>query len=131
MARYSTADVRVVQDLVNKAVKAALAGTGFEIENTKGTYGDKLAVSVNFKRAGEAGANDVRDKWNAYCGLYDLKPTDFEATFVNGGKTYKAVGFNLNRPKYPLVGVEVETGKTLFFTELSISKIKRNALVAA
>ncbi|MFA5419525.1 MAG: hypothetical protein WC341_13825 [Bacteroidales bacterium] len=84
--------------------------------------------SVHFKievtEMGKNGETPGQQDFNTYCGLYGLKPEDFGQVFTSGTRQFKLVEICPNRPKYPLVGEDIVTGKRFKFVASTAQLIR-------
>lgn len=55
---------------------------------------------------------------------FGVKESDLNKLFPYGDKLYKFVGLMPSRPKYPVLGQDVKTGKNFKFAEEVLQKIK-------
>ncbi|MFA6569974.1 MAG: hypothetical protein WCT77_01920 [Bacteroidota bacterium] len=60
-----------------------------------------------------------------YGDMYNVKETDLNKMFTYAGKSYKFVGLMPSRPKYPVVGQDVRTGKKFKFGEEVLTKLAK------
>lgn len=49
--------------------------------------------------------------------MFNIKETDLGKTFTSNGDTFKFVGIMPNRPKFPILGEDVNNGKLYKFNE--------------
>lgn len=57
--------------------------------------------------------------------LFGISGKDYGKTFFSNGETFKLVGLAPSRPKYPVIGESVRTGKKFKFTESVLSQLKK------
>lgn len=110
--------IRAAEEAVAKI--AAEHGLSFHFGNCK--FDDlKAELKAEFKVADQA-KNEAheREQFSLGCSIFfnlNLTPADYGAFLGNhNGEDVFLVGFNLNRPKYALMGRTV-TGKAVNFTE--------------
>lgn len=124
MQKYTIAEIKAVQKLVDEAVAKALVGTGFEVAGSKGTYGDTLAVKISFQHADPAKKVAAeRHDWNQLCSLFGLKPEHYGAEITHKGEVYIAVGFEPRRSKFPLRVKGKTNGRVILLTQMSIDRL--------
>lgn len=68
----------------------------------------------------EALEADAKRKFEQSCGYVGLLTTDYKREFEDNGRKFKLVSIELNRPKFPFVGVAAD-GKRFKFTKVSFS----------
>ena len=76
---------------------------------------------------------NARRELDVYGGYYGLKGDDYGAVFTVQGKRFKLTGVSPSRPKFPLDGECLRTGKSFKFTESVKAQIiaQRGATPAA
>lgn len=57
--------------------------------------------------------------------LFGVSGKDYGKTFFSNGDTFKLIGLAPSRPKYPVIGESVKTGKKFKFTESVLSQLKK------
>ena len=104
-----------------KAIRTKLASA---LESVEDEFGLKMKIgnfsygenNFDVKLSGKItnGKTDMelqRDEWSENCYYLGLKSNDFYKKVVDGGKTFRLIGISLRSRKYPLIAVEVSTGK--------------------
>ena len=121
---FGRPECRTVQALALAALEKAAADLGLKVAYTKGSFSPaSFAATFTFSAVGDGG---VPADFTMYCGLYGMKPEDYGRTFLNGGKTYKVVGLNVRKVRYPITAVEIATGKTVHFTKEGVVALLRS-----
>ena len=114
----------MAQEIV-EAVQAIAKKHGVSIRKGRGKYTPetwtcKLEVSV-LNTSGEAMTKERTEleQYGAGIGLKDA----YGKVFTVQGKRFKVIGLSMSRPKYPVIGEEVGTGKRYKF---QIGSVTRN-----
>jgi hypothetical protein len=120
------AKVKLIFDVCEAALKPFAEKNKLSITIGNASFNDSSAkFKLEVAELGVDGETPARRNFDLYCSLYGLKPEDFESWFTYAGKQYKLVEICPNRPKFPLVGQDIQTGKRFKFgTE--IAKIIRS-----
>lgn len=124
-----------VTNEIKAAIDEIFARHGFAAPTLKTTYGDslyKLAIETTPEVLNESGIN-LKSKEALYYtrfGFTDYHgaiPTNLTAPlgtrFTSRGETYAFAGIAASRSKYPVVGINVDTNQTTFFTSAIIGRI--------
>jgi hypothetical protein len=128
----------IALDVTNE-IKAAIDGIfarrGFASPTLKTTYGDnlyKLAIETTPDVRNESGIN-LKSKEALYYTRYGF--TDYDGAtprkltaplgtwFVSKGENYTFAGIAASRSKYPIVGINLDTNETTFFTAAIVGRI--------
>lgn len=124
-----------VTNEIKAAVDEIFARRGLAAPKLKTTYGDslyKLAIETTPEVLNESGVNlkskeaDYYTKFgfSDYCNGKSVTLTAPLGTqFESRGETYVFAGIAASRSKYPIVGVNIETNQTTFFTTALIDRI--------
>jgi len=120
--------------------KAAMIALRAHIDAALKELGEKLGVEFKAGNGGFAG-NEAHFKliikvadpeiqeaanrrtFDLYCGAFGLKPEHFNKEFRAGSKTYRLIGFELKRRKFPIRVLDLNTNKVVLLTELAIPAI--------
>lgn len=104
---------------IGKELEALGKRLGIKLSVGGGQYGaDQLTIKVVATPGDPAVADAAaKQKFATSCHYYGLKAEDFGAIFTSQGKRYKLTGVSPSRPKYPISGECLSTGKTYKFTE--------------
>ena len=116
---------KIVQDEAAAALVAIAAKHGMTVRAHGGQLADiSMVLKFEFKTADTAAIADAeKAEFEACAAIFGLEAGDFGATFHANGQTYKVVGLNLKRRKYPIV-VENAQGKRQLFTDMVVDRIK-------
>jgi hypothetical protein len=123
---------KLVQEEAVAALEAIAASHGMTVRGHGGSLADiSMILKFEFKTA-DAGAISAKEKtdFELYCSLFNLTPSDYGATFVNSGKTYKVVGFDMKRRKFPIVAIGPD-GKRILFTDMVADRIRASRSAVA
>ena len=109
-----------------QAVKGLEQKYGVIIELNKVKYASSYFEGKILVSEGED-KDDVRQQeFNRYCGLFGLKPEDFDRriTITDRGTTedYIIIGIKINKRKYPITLQKVSDGAEWNFTAYSVKK---------
>lgn len=121
---------------ITEEIKAAtaeiLSNHGLAVPKCKTTYGDssyKIVLETTLEVRGEGGVNLMSEEAVHYTryGFPDKEGNELVAPlgtrFTSKGETYVFAGIAASRSKYPIVGVNVDTNETTFFTTVVIGRI--------
>lgn len=120
---------RAGYNTLSSAMLAALASVeqqfGVKFETAGGSLGStdmviKIKASTSDTTAVDAAAK--RD-FGFYCRHVGLEPDDFGCEFSGSSGRYRLIGVSLNRPKYPIDGECLRTGKKFKFTKSVVANI--------
>lgn len=115
--------------MVTNEMKASLqdmaSRMGISLDFSGGSIGaDNLVVKVTVKSSDpEIASVAAKAKFIQSARYYGLTGDDYEAEFVSQGRRFKLVEIAPSRPKYPLTGVDVYTGKKFKFTTSMATQI--------
>lgn len=104
---------------------------GLKILPRGGRLGE-TSVVLKFEFAKVAGNGEVQTNhstdFKKLAKLYGLRPTDLGRKFVVSGVSYQLSGLHAGNSKYPILGVNKQSGKTFKFPAAVVSKaLGRNA----
>jgi hypothetical protein len=108
-----------VGDAVAKALDGVARELGLRLVMKGGRFdpvGGTFSPKVEFKLAGEAGAQAVRKQFEHYASMFGLDPAWYGKTFLSGDTTYMVVGLDLKRRKRPVIGARSTDGRRFVFT---------------
>ena len=124
-----------VTNEIKVAIDEIFARRGLAAPTLKTTYGDslyKLTIETTPEVLNESGIN-LKSKEALYYTRYGFTdyhgaiPTNLTAPlgtrFTSKGETYAFAGIAASRSKYPVVGINVDTNQTTFFTSAIIGRI--------
>ncbi len=108
--------IRLIKAAFEAALKPFAERNKLAITFGNGSF-DHATVrfKVEVAELGDRGETPTQKTFNLYARDFGLKPEDFGVWFTAGGKQYKLVEICPNRPKYPLVGENVKTGRRFKF----------------
>lgn len=124
-----------VTNEIKAAIDEIFARRGFAAPTLKTTYGDslyKLAIETTPEVLNESGIN-LKSKEALHYTRYGF--TDYDGAtpinltaplgtrFTSKGETYAFAGIAASRSKYPIVGINVDTNQTTFFTAAIVGRI--------
>lgn len=124
-----------VTNEIKAAIDEIFARHGFAAPTLKTTYGDslyKLAIETTPEVLNESGINlkskeAVHYTRYGFTDYHGATPTRLTAQlgtrFTSKGETYAFAGIAASRSKYPVVGINVDTNQTTFFTSAIIGRI--------
>lgn len=104
---------------------------GLKIMPRGGRLGETSMI-LKFELAQIAGNGEVQTThstdFKKLAKLYGLRPTDLGRKFVVSGVSYQLSGLHAGNSKYPILGVNKQSGKTFKFPAAIVSKaLGRNA----
>jgi len=116
---------------IEQAVREILARHNMEIAKVRRKYGNALvfnleASPINLNPNGVNAGSIVAQTFLQYGKDYGFANPEeaLGKTFKNKGKTYKLVGMNLNKSKFPVKAIDVATGQSFGFTLLALKQIE-------
>jgi len=116
---------------IEQAVREILARHNMEIAKVRRKYGNALvfnleASPINLNPNGVNASSIVAQTFLQYGKDYGFANPEeaLGKTFKNKGKTYKLVGMNLNKSKFPVEAIDVATGQAFGFTLLALKQIE-------
>jgi len=116
---------------IEQAVREILARHNMEIAKVRRKYGNALvfnleASPINLNPNGVNTGSIVAQTFLQYGKDYGFANPEeaLGKTFKNKGKTYKLVGMNLNKSKFPVQAIDVATGQSFGFTLLALKQIE-------
>ena len=116
---------------IEQAVREILARHNMEIAKVRRKYGNALvfnleASPINLNPNGVNTRSIVAQTFLQYGKDYGFANPEeaLGKTFKNKGKTYKLVGMNLNKSKFPVQAIDVATGQSFGFTLLALKQIE-------
>lgn len=114
MAIIDKKEVIIIRGEVNKAMKEIAERHSLKYDGGSGSWtSDSFKLNVTFNsifKDGQIRSEEVVG-FERYCWRYNLKPSDLGREFVRNGIMYRIVGLLRRNPKFPIIVVEVETGK--------------------
>lgn len=119
---------------LNVALEQLGKDLGIKLHAGGGTIGStELVIKVSAAAADPTVAIDrAKRELDIYGGMYGLRGADYGVVFTSGGKRFKLTGVAPSRPKFPISGECLSTGKGYKFTSYTASQIiaQRPALAA-
>lgn len=109
--------------LIENALTEALQEYGLSVELNGGRMAEhefkpKVILKVGATASGD---NPDKVKFSRLCHMYGLQPTDYLRTFHNRGSTYRIIGIEPRRRKYPILVEDVVTKKRVAFTASGVN----------
>jgi hypothetical protein len=120
----SRSDMSVLRSEVNAAIAAVATKHGLVMALGSGKFNEKnasfkLEISTKDQNTGMVKSREATSfEVNAH--FYGFKAEDLGATFKSNGRTFKITGLNTRRPKFPLLAVCVEDGRTYKFPDTTV-----------
>ena len=116
--------------LATVAKKHQIALSIGPISYSEEQFHTKLQAVVQSSGASSKSVKEIQAINNVkkYGFQFGVKENDLNKLFPYDGKLYKFVGLMPSRPKYPVVGEDVKTGKKFKFAETVLEKIKPVAI---
>lgn len=116
---------RAVSDAVEEALKPVADRFGVQIKTKGGTYtpGNYL-LRLEIATIGDDGQVHTQavEDFRKYAPAFGLEPDDLGREFRTGRGRYRITGLSSYRPKFPINGVDVVTGKPFKFTLEMVKK---------
>jgi len=124
-----------VTNEIKAAIDEIFARRGFAAPTLKTTYGDslyKLAIETTPEVLNESGINLKSKEAEYYTkfgytdydgGKYTKLTAPLGTQFTSRGETYAFAGIAASRSKYPVVGINVDTNQTTFFTAVIVGRV--------
>ena len=87
---------------------------------------DGVGAKITVKAVAKRPDGKTREQldFEKYHTIFDLKPEHFGARFVNKGSEFEIVGLMPSRRKYPVLAVNLATGKRNLFTPDVVKALK-------
>ncbi len=108
------------------ALNAIAQKYGFTVRENGGTIGSvDVTLKFKFTVADKAALSEAeREKFNLYCGMFNMLPSDYRAEFSIKGVPHTLIGFNARRPKFPVIARDMNSGKTILYTDLVLDRVR-------
>jgi hypothetical protein len=122
MEKFTRSDVRTLHDDIVDALSVVAKKHDIVI-NYKGASftSDKINVKLEVCAIKDGKAFDQsREDFTRLASLYSLIPDMLDTTFVHLGKTFKITGLSPRKPKFPVLVIDVTTGKKYKFPVLTV-----------
>ena len=114
------AQAKALQSERNEAAKPMLAKYGMVVKTASARFGPG-EFSITIKSLSTDPALDPRvTDYERYAESFGLPKDGLGQTITVRQGTFRITGLDLNRRKYPVVVVNVATGKTMLFTEAGV-----------
>ena len=129
---FDKTNLKAVRAEIDNAL--ALVGTklGIALKIGNISYSDeafhtKLEAFVVTKDASGKSPAEVKmiQELKKYGFMFGVNESHFGKTFISNGETFKFAGVKPSRPKYPVVGTSVRTGKSYKFKESVLTQIRK------
>jgi hypothetical protein len=117
------AALKMLAPEIEAAVQAVAAKHGVTLKYAGGTYGDRAVIKLEIGLTGEAAEGEQKRQFEQWCGLYGFNPEHYGAEFTVKHETFRLIGFNPSRDKYPLACIEVASGRAVSYGRLAIAHI--------
>lgn len=113
------------------ALQSVAAKHGLTVKSGGGKYDDvNYTAHVVFGVADtDAKSEHEQTEFRKWCGLFDLTPEHYLATFTSKGETFALHGFAPSRPKFPMRCTRLSDGTEMVFKE-TIRPLLKIAAVA-
>lgn len=117
-------EANTIQTIALKAMEDAIAKAGYSVTCKGGTFNESgVVMKFEFKSNDrDTLAAQEKAEFEKYAFMFNLEPSDHGAKFVANGETFKLVGFDMKRRKFPIL-VEDTHGKRRCFTDLVVDRI--------
>lgn len=130
VTQFSKFNLPEIRQAIDAALKAALEPYGCSgklgsIKFQSATFRADLNVAIVEDAKGEGTKSFEQVRFEAQCRMFGFKPEDYRKPFVSNGNRYLLTGFKPNNHKYPILGLQVGTGKEYKFTMAQAEKIKQ------
>jgi hypothetical protein len=131
VTQFNKFNLPEIREAINKALKTALEPYGIDgklgkISFQTNTFKADLNVAiVGVEGEGENVKSFEQAQFEANCRMFGFKPEDYRKPFKTHSGTYLLSGFKPNNHKYPILGVQVGTGKGYKFTMAQVANIKQ------
>lgn len=141
---FTLNEVKKLRIQLNKKFAEIGEDLGLNLKFDRITYGDEVRFKMHITKKVNADAkkttdnadigapgfsvttvNNAKQRWDAYCRGFGLKPEHFNATFRQGNSTYRIIDCKPSRPKYPVI---VETNRGAKY-KMSPTQIKMYCMV--
>jgi hypothetical protein len=133
MKSFTSSNLDVIRRDIDKALegvakKHSIALKIGGIKYSSDQFHTKLEAFIQDASTSGMNARQIEGLKNLknYGSLYNVSEKDFGKKFTNwDGQTFKFVGLMPSRPKYPVLGENVRTGKLFKFTESVLTKLEK------
>lgn len=133
MTTVTRQECAAIAEEVKRAVIDIFAAHGLEAPTINGVYGPELKLTLRAVPAASDdelvnGVNPNSEEaraYKAYYRVYGLPEDCLGVEFTTRTGTYRFTGIAPRRPKFPICGVDVVTGKAYKFTETTVAAITR------
>ena len=133
VAQFNQTNVKAILEECREALKPIAERHGLTLDRKGRTYaGDALPVMFQLlvKELNADGQEMTTDgkAFVRYASEFDLDPADLGKEFTSRRRAFRIIGLLPRSPKYPILAVNVETGKTHKFpTEMVKAGLERVA----
>ena len=117
---FSQESVLEVQENLVALVEAYAKKHGMELTNAKCKFNSHkcdFTLSLAIPESAES-ANQERVEFEALAGLFGLTDADFLRPFSLNGREFKLIGFKPNNTKYPIIGIDENSRRYKFATDI-------------
>lgn len=98
------------------------AGKDLKYKFTLGAGRFGTSASFKLECVPEGADSTAEQQFKRHCAAYGLKPTDLGKTFRSHGKTFKIVGLEPRRPKFPVIAEYLGTGTVYKFSAETVGR---------
>lgn len=119
--------VEIDKALTTVGTKLGIALKIGTISYSSEAFHTKLEAFVVTKDASGKSPAQVKmlQELKKYGGMFGVDESHLGKTFTSNGETFKFAGVKPSRPKYPVVGTSVRTGKSFKFREGVLTQIRK------
>ena len=110
---FNKVTCREVSKEIETALKKVATKYGIDIKTGNGRFSsDTFDLKIKCARivGGKTLTKEVRD-FKLYARSVGLKATDLHRVFCSGSKTFKITGYNTKAHKFPIMGIDIKTGR--------------------
>jgi hypothetical protein len=129
ITNFDRAECRRLREGLERAVAIVAKGFGVEIRVGDMRFSAENCT-IKLEAAVKAATGEVLSKprtdFDRYCRAFGLEPEHLNAEFSQGGAHYRITGLKPGASKYPVLAVNLRTGKTYKFP---VSAVKRGLIV--
>lgn len=132
MKKFTNVNLKTLRKQIDTALAGVAKKNGISLSIGRISYQaesfrTKLeAVIQNSENAGLS-VGDAKElkELKMFGDMFGLDESHLGNTFSSHGETFKFTGIKTSRPKYPISGTSVRTGKSFKFTESVVSQITK------
>tara|TARA_R110000824_G_scaffold32872_1_gene105954 strand:+ start:2772 stop:3182 length:411 start_codon:yes stop_codon:yes gene_type:complete len=125
--QMNPAACRAIRALLEKELPGILYESGLSFDLGSARYSD---TDVTFKvKLFLGGVDPAQAEFEKVCGLFDLEPSHYGATFRVRGETFTLCGLKPRSPKWAVRGMNAN-GECYKFKESILTEIRNDAIAA-